>query len=273
MTGQREGNTPSCLDCTEEVVVAGLYNGCILVYTSDVGDLMAICSRHMGPVTDVMTSVRDDTNADSFLVSGSADCSVRLWNLLQGLCLHVFRDSKWSLVSKGLLLLDTRIFALGTAYINVWSYPEKTLLKVLKPVEGSFQPGLVGCHTVDKGAPCCVVVCGSSQGFYVWSAASYELLRIVCSEGYLPVQSVVGMGSAFIAVTSDEGLALISSTTGHHVTTVKIPQFNSAHCGIWLNKSHLWLNGTFEKREQPLFVVSNLAGEICSFYLTTLIDE
>lgn len=291
LLGEREGMVSSSLDCTEEVMVAGLYNGCIMVYSCGTDDvtilsLMASCSRHMGPVSDVMVT-------GELVVSGSSDCSVRVWRVSDGECLGVYRDHDTPI--NKVLLKDNmdmcRVFSLSTTCVNVWSFPDNTRIRTLKPIpqDGKdvyFQPGLLCCNSVTRSnALCCntvtrgntdtnhgnnkhsILVCGSSHGFYMWDAANYSLLRIVCSEVCLRAGNVVGVGSALIAAILDDGLAVINTTTGNHVATIQIPQFNSSNCGLWVNKANSWLDGVFECGEGPLFIVTTLAGEICSLYL------
>jgi WD40 repeat protein len=222
----------------------------------------------MGPVYDVRFSPDN-----SFVVSGSSDCTVRVWGIADSSsdCKHVFRGHE-TMINK-LLLLDYRIFSLDISSIIVWSLDDKTRLCDLKPLsyggkEGYFQPGLLKTETLGKdGDLCSIVVCGSSHGVYMWDSTTYTLLRVVKSPGYVCAEHVVGAGSAFIAATYDDGIALINNMTGSHELTISVPQFNNTSCGLWINGKSSWLNGRFDESDsQPLFIVTTLAGDISSFY-------
>ena len=269
LLSEREGLVPSCIDCTERIVVAGSFNGCLLVYDTDVTRLITTCSRHMGPVYDVRCST-DST----LVVSGSSDCTVRVWAIVDSSssCKHVFRGHE-TMINK-LILLDDRIFSQDIARVVVWSLSEKKILCDLKPQnycgkDGYFQPGLF--HTeilTNDGKQRSVIVCGSSHGVYMWDATTYALLRIVKSPGYVCAEHIVGAGSAFFAATYDDGVALINNMTGDHELTIQVPQFNNTSCGLWLNNMSPWLDGRFEETDtQPLFIVTTLAGDISAFYL------
>ena len=269
---EREGLAPSCIDCTEDIVAAGSYNGCVLVYDCHITRLISTCSRHMGPVYDVKCSLDS-----SFIVSGSSDCTVRVWGITDTTsdCKHVFRGHE-TMINK-MLLFDDRIFSLDIACIIVWSLREKKKLRDLKPQsyggkEGYFQPGLLKTEGMGKhGESCSIVVCGSSHGIYLWDSTTYDLLRIVKSPGYVCAEHIVGAGSTFIAATFDAGIALINNVTGNHELTIPVPQFNNTSCGLWINNKSSWLDGRFEELDlQPLFVATTLAGDISSFYVNIL---
>ncbi|XP_063687664.1 F-box/WD repeat-containing protein 2-like isoform X2 [Bolinopsis microptera] len=269
MISEREGMAPSCIDCTETIVAAGSYNGCVLVYDTEITRLISTCSRHMGPVYHVKCSTDS-----SVIVSGSSDCTVRVWVVTDNSsnCKHVFRGHE-TMINK-IVLLDERVFSLDIACIKVWNVDDKKMLCDLKPLsyggkEGYFQPGLLKTEVLGRtGEKCTVVVCGSSHGVYMWEATTYNLLRIVKSGGYVCAEQIVGVGSAFIAATYDDGIALINNLTGHHELTIQVPQFNNTSCGLWLNDRSYWLDGRFEDLDsQPLFTATTLAGDISSFYI------
>ena len=254
------------MDSTEDLVVVGHYNGCISIISSDLSRVIATCSRHMGPVYDVRCHEQNNT-----LISGSSDCTLRVWDLGTGEAVHVFRGHE-TMISR-VLPLGSRVFSLDIARVNVWCLENKKNLHTLKPItiggkEGYFQPGLVhGSFLSGNHGTYDVIGVGSSSGVYIWKAADYTLLRVVTSPGYVCAEHVIGLGSLFIAVTYDDGVALIDTVTGSHTHTLRIPQFNNSNCGIWINRDMTWLSGGGGVRDRPVFVAASHSGDVAGFYI------
>jgi len=131
---EKQAKCVSCLDATEKLLLAGLFDGSIPVYNAGNGELIFTCSRHMGPVYDIK---HDD--GLNILVSGSSDCTVRIWCLETGTMKNVLRGHE-TMINRILLLPagvsgfdKDLIFSMDIARIIVWDVGSKKQIGVLSP--------------------------------------------------------------------------------------------------------------------------------------------
>lgn len=274
---EKQAKCVSCLDATDTLLLAGLFDGSIPVYNASDGELIFTCSRHMGPVYDIKHD--DGLNV---LVSGSSDCTVRVWCLETGAMKNVLRGhetmiNRILLLPSGLSGFDKDlIFSMDIARIIVWDVGSKAQIGVLSPEpvkkrDTYLQPGLLFTKEIGKISPGenRFVVSGSSQGIIFWDAETFDVFRIVRSSHYHPSESVVGVGSALIAITSDEGIALIDSVSGDSRGQISVPQFNNSNCGVWLDPDG-WLDGNVEGlKDKLIFVATTSAFDVLCYYLET----
>ncbi|KAI5950944.1 CDC4 [Candida jiufengensis] len=74
----------TCLQHDEEKIVTGVDDKCILIYSTQTGQLMKVLEGHDGGVWALKYS-------GNTLVTGSTDRTVRVWNMSTGKCTHIFR--------------------------------------------------------------------------------------------------------------------------------------------------------------------------------------
>lgn len=74
----------TCLQHDDEKIVTGVDDKCILIYSTQTGQLMRVLEGHEGGVWALKYT--GDT-----LVTGSTDRTVRVWNMKTGQCTHIFR--------------------------------------------------------------------------------------------------------------------------------------------------------------------------------------
>ncbi|KGQ81511.1 cell division control protein 4 [Candida albicans P87] len=74
----------TCLQHDDEKVVTGVDDKCILIYSTQTGQLMKVLEGHEGGVWALKYT-------GNTLVTGSTDRTVRVWNMKTGQCTHIFR--------------------------------------------------------------------------------------------------------------------------------------------------------------------------------------
>ncbi|KAL6454726.1 CDC4 Cell division control protein 4 [Candida maltosa Xu316] len=74
----------TCLQHDDEKIVTGVDDKCILIYSTQTGQLMRVLEGHEGGVWALKYT-------GNTLVTGSTDRTVRVWNMNTGKCTHIFR--------------------------------------------------------------------------------------------------------------------------------------------------------------------------------------
>ncbi|KAK6871913.1 Cell division control protein 4 [Candida tropicalis] len=74
----------TCLQHDDEKIVTGVDDKCILIYSTQTGELMKVLEGHEGGVWALKYT-------GNTLVTGSTDRTVRVWNMKTGKCTHIFR--------------------------------------------------------------------------------------------------------------------------------------------------------------------------------------